>query len=77
MRHGRTRNWTAKCWQWLTDSSAALAPLSLGHYINEVDVRGGSGLVSSGALPPRRGSRLEDLRADRDPNGRFCGFLGE
>ena len=62
--------------QWLTDSSAALAPLSLGHYINEVDVRGGSARIQR-CFTPEAWRRLEDLRADRDANGRFCGFLGE
>ena len=62
--------------QWLTDSSAALAPSSLGHYINEVDVRGGRSRIKR-CFSPEAWRRLEGLRADRDPKGRFCGFLGE
>ena len=62
--------------QWLSDSSSGLADYSRGHYINEVDVRGGSARIQR-CFSPEAWRRLEDLRADRDPNGRFCGFLGE
>ena len=62
--------------QWLRDSSSALAPFSRGHYINEVDVRGGRPRIQR-CFSPEAWRRLEDLRADRDPAGRFCGFLGE
>ena len=59
---------------WLTESSRALAGYSLGHYINEVDVRGGRPRIQA-CFSPRAWRRLSDLRAERDPTGRFAGFL--
>ena len=59
---------------WLAESSRVLAVHSLGHYINEVDVRGGRPRIQA-CFSPRAWRRLSDLRAERDPNGRFAGFL--
>ena len=60
---------------WLAESSRAVARHSLGHYINEVDVRGGTPRIRA-CFSPRAWRRLSDLRAGRDPSGRFAGFLG-
>lgn len=59
---------------WLADSSRALADHSLGHYINEVDVRAGTPRIRA-CFTPQAWRRLSDLRAERDPAGRFAGFL--
>ncbi len=59
---------------WLAESSQALADYSLGHYINEVDVRGGEQRIRA-CFSPRAWRRLSDLRAERDPDGRFAGYL--
>lgn len=59
---------------WLAEGSRALAEHSIGHYINEVDVRGGRSRIEA-CFSPRAWRRLSDLRAERDPSGLFAGFL--
>lgn len=59
---------------WLAESARALAEHSIGHYINEVDVRGGRPRIEA-CFSPSAWRRLSDLRAERDPAGRFAGFL--
>ncbi len=59
---------------WLAESSRAVSRHSLGHYINEVDVRGGMPRIQA-CFSPQSWRRLSELRAERDPTGLFAGFL--
>ncbi len=60
---------------WLSESSGAMAQFSTGHYINEVDVRGGKSRIEA-CFAPQAWRRLSHLRDERDPTGLFCGLLG-
>ncbi len=60
---------------WLSRSSRALAPHSAGHYINEVDVRGGKERLAA-CFAPGYFERLLALREARDPGQLFSNFLG-
>ena len=60
---------------WLARSGRAMAPHSTGHYINEVDVRGGPARLAA-CFAPGYFDRLNALRQDRDPHERFSHFLG-
>ncbi|MDJ0929454.1 MAG: FAD-binding oxidoreductase [Gammaproteobacteria bacterium] len=65
---------TAANVDWLRQTSAALKPFAAGHSINELDAGVDPGKIER-SFTPEAWARLEAIRAERDPDGRFHGFL--
>ncbi len=59
---------------WLRQTSAALQPFAAGHAINELDTGGDPGKIER-TFSPEAWRKLARVRAERDPNGLFHGFL--
>jgi hypothetical protein len=56
---------------WVVDRTARLATLGKGVYLGDTDFT----LRSDRFLAPDNFRRLEEIRARRDPEGRFCSYL--
>jgi FAD/FMN-containing dehydrogenase len=59
---------------WVRESTASVAPWTLGHYIGECDLTAEAGRAER-CFTPEAWTRLQELAAERDPERQLCGFL--
>ncbi|MEX0167514.1 FAD-binding oxidoreductase [Streptomyces sp. LMG1-1-1.1] len=70
---GETPEDDARCRAWLDGTMARAAPLSAGCYLGDSDFTVRPDRIMTDAA----WSRFEEVRAARDPEGRFAGYLGD
>jgi len=60
-----------RCQDWLSGAMADLEPVTVGHYLGDSDLA----RREHRFLADEHWSRLQEIRADRDPDGLFVGYL--